>query len=239
MNRRDFDIDHIDPRWEEGRDYQLVCGRDCPANYKEEYPTQNKRKNNRFLPWRWSRDEIGVVPEEYGDLALFLVGADIENDLPGEWVLMEFLSEEWFEATTKTYGLAIAHETWRKEFPEEFRKSVENLKKWCKENRKESLQYLQKARNVFKEKYNNMTEEELLERSRVISEATKKAMAELPPDKKKRQLEGARKGREKGAHKQHLQRWMCTVTGYITTPAPLSRYQKARGIDPLNRVRVQ
>jgi hypothetical protein len=128
---------------------------------------------------------------------------------------------------------------WREEKPEEAKKTVDIMRKWCEENREESLQYLQKARTVSREKYNNMTEEELRERSRVISEATKKAMAELPPDKKERQLEGARKGREKGAHKQHLQRWMCTVTGYITTPAPLSRYQKARGIDPLNRVRVQ
>ena len=23
-----YEIDHIDPRWEEGRDYQLICGRD-------------------------------------------------------------------------------------------------------------------------------------------------------------------------------------------------------------------
>jgi hypothetical protein len=41
------------------------------------------------------------VPEEPGDLALFLV-----ND---EWVLMEFLSDDWFEATKRTRGTTALH----------------------------------------------------------------------------------------------------------------------------------
>jgi hypothetical protein len=44
--------------------------------------------------------------------------------------------------------------------------------------------------------------------------------------------------RQRGAETQHAQRWQCTVTGYITTPGPLSRYQKTRGIDVSNRKRV-
>ena len=40
------------------------------------------------------------------------------------------------------------------------------------------------------------------------------------------------------AAKQHAQRWRCLVTGYETTPAPLSRYQRARGIDTSLRERV-
>lgn len=35
------------------------------------------------------------------------------------------------------------------------------------------------------------------------------------------------------------QKWQCTVTGYISTPAGLSNYQKKRGIPPHNRKRVQ
>jgi hypothetical protein len=35
------------------------------------------------------------------------------------------------------------------------------------------------------------------------------------------------------------QRWQCTVTGYISTPAGLSNYQKKRGIPSHNRVRIQ
>jgi len=242
MNRRDFDIDHIDPKWEEGRDYQLVCGfKEEPKNLRVEDPTENKRKNNRFIPWRWISDEIGQVPCNLGDLAYFLVGADIEKDIPGEWVLMEFLSEEWYEATSKHYGRSVARERWVKENPDAFKEQVDKLMNWCKENREESLGYLKKARDISQEKFRNMSEDELKERSQVISEATKKAMANLPADKRERLLEGGRKGREKGAHLQHLQRWMCTVTGYITTPAPLSRYQKARGIDhkdPNNRIRI-
>ena len=58
-------------------------------------------KSNRFLPWRYCADEIGQKPCETGDWVQFLVGFDIEKDIPGEWVLMEFESPEWFETTTK------------------------------------------------------------------------------------------------------------------------------------------
>jgi hypothetical protein len=33
----------------------------------------------------------------------------------------------------------------------------------------------------------------------------------------------------------NTERWQCTVTGYITTAGPLTRYQKTKGIDPTNR----
>ena len=33
------------------------------------------------------------------------------------------------------------------------------------------------------------------------------------------------------------QRWQCTVTGKVSCAAPLTRWQRARGIDPSNRVR--
>ena len=33
-------------------------------------------------------------------------------------------------------------------------------------------------------------------------------------------------------------RWQCTVTGKISTPGPLARYQRARGIDPSNRIQI-
>jgi hypothetical protein len=34
------------------------------------------------------------------------------------------------------------------------------------------------------------------------------------------------------------QRWQCTVTVKISNPGPLTRYQRARGIDPTNRVKL-
>lgn len=101
--KHEVEIDHIDPRWEEGRDYQLVCGFETdPRNLREVDYSSNRKKSNRFLPWRWSREELGVVPQEPGDLALFL---DPDTN---EWVLEEFLSEWWFEKTRKLCGQSIA-----------------------------------------------------------------------------------------------------------------------------------
>ena len=33
--RRDWHIDHVDPKWAEGREYQLVCGLDVVYNMAE------------------------------------------------------------------------------------------------------------------------------------------------------------------------------------------------------------
>ena len=38
--------------------------------------------------------------------------------------------------------------------------------------------------------------------------------------------------------KSSSQRWQCTITDYITNAGPLTNYQKARGIDTSNRVRL-
>jgi hypothetical protein len=40
------------------------------------------------------------------------------------------------------------------------------------------------------------------------------------------------------AARLNTQRWKCTVTGHISTPGPLTNYQRARGIDPSNRVLI-
>ena len=95
----DTEIDHIDPRWKEGRDYQLVCGFErCHMNLCERDKIDNVRKSNRFLPWRVCVDEIGGIPIEPGDLCLFL------DPDTGEWVLEEFLGSWWFEKTKKFAG---------------------------------------------------------------------------------------------------------------------------------------
>ena len=52
-------------------------------------------------------------------------------------------------------------------------------------------------------------------------------------------FEARKEGGKKGARKQHTQKWQCTETRYISTPCGLSSYQKARGIDTSNRIRVQ
>jgi hypothetical protein len=40
-----------------------------------------------------------------------------------------------------------------------------------------------------------------------------------------------------GGNAVSKQRWQCTVTGKVSAAGPLTGYQKARGIDPANRVR--
>ncbi len=217
MNRRDFDIDHIDPRWEEGRDYQFVCGLDSSTNFRESDPSFNVSKSNRFLPWRWCRDEIGVVPENPGDLAHFLVGADIENDIPGEWVLMEFLSEEWFEATKDTHGAAA-------------RNNFRHLEEFHKANPEEKFKTLEKGRSKH-----------LLWRSQ--NPGYEHAHAQMMRDRriqKEKENPELFKERMRKVHEHHKYRWKCLVTGHISNAEGLTRYQNNRGIPPTpeNRIRI-
>jgi hypothetical protein len=253
MNRRDFDIDHIDPVWRDGRDYQLVCGfkRD-PKNLREEDPSINTAKSNRFLPWRWCRDEIGVVPEEPGDLALFLVN--------GEWVLMEFMSDEWFEATRGTSGQSKGNdkqwETWRNSpelLDERNRKIVETLTKKKREDpsfeeeriRKSTENNLKSRQEKpemwervyegnsgkMKELWSSLPEEERIRRCQHLIDASRRD-ASTPEGRKKR---------SEGAKKQAQERYMCLITGYISTAQWVTIRQRKLGIDPspANRVKVK
>jgi hypothetical protein len=52
-------------------------------------------------------------------------------------------------------------------------------------------------------------------------------------------IENCRKNGSKAALRLNSGRWMCTVTGHISTPAGLSRYQRNRDIDVSNRVLLQ
>jgi hypothetical protein len=127
--RPDYEWDHIDPRWEEGRDYQLVCGLDNHHNFSERERTLNVQKSNRFLPWRVAKDEVGSVPIDKGDLCQFL---DLET---GEWVLEEFLGDWFSEKTRHLTGnslggrvqyenqLGIFHPKWAEQRVENSRKN--------------------------------------------------------------------------------------------------------------------
>jgi hypothetical protein len=44
--------------------------------------------------------------------------------------------------------------------------------------------------------------------------------------------------RRQAAYAQHAQKWQCTVTGYISTAAGLSHYQRHKGIDISNRIKI-
>jgi len=39
--------------------------------------------------------------------------------------------------------------------------------------------------------------------------------------------------------KTNLQKWKCTITGYVSNAGGLSNYQKHKGIDTSNRIRIQ
>jgi hypothetical protein len=43
---------------------------------------------------------------------------------------------------------------------------------------------------------------------------------------------------KKGRKAQQTQKWQCTETGYVSNAAGLTRYQKAKGINPSNRIKV-
>ena len=53
-----------------------------------------------------------------------------------------------------------------------------------------------------------------------------------------RNKEGYKKGGEISSSKLNSQKWQCTVTGFISTAGPLSRYQRKRGINTNNRVKL-
>jgi len=47
-----------------------------------------------------------------------------------------------------------------------------------------------------------------------------------------------REERKQIVEKTNSQKWMCLETGYITTSGPLTKYQRAKGIDTSKRVRI-
>jgi hypothetical protein len=44
---------------------------------------------------------------------------------------------------------------------------------------------------------------------------------------------------KKGAKNTNSQKWQCTKTGFVSTSGALSRYQRKRGIDTSNRIRIE
>jgi len=85
-------LDHLDPVWfEPGKEDQEICGLDLSCNYREVDISENSRKSDRFLPYRFIGDQL--PPCQSGDLALFLVNE--------EWCLIPFLGDEWYAETTR------------------------------------------------------------------------------------------------------------------------------------------
>lgn len=59
------------------------------------------------------------------------------------------------------------------------------------------------------------------------------------PEFNEKVIENCRKNGRKAALRLNSERWVCTVTGFISTSAGLSRYQRKRDIDTCNRTLLQ
>jgi hypothetical protein len=78
--------------------------------------------------------------------------------------------------------------------------------------------------------YQNIDREQLVKNGNYVYE-NKLGIYKLTPEQ---HSENGKKGGTASAS----QRWMCTVTGYTCNAGPLTRYQRNRGIDPSNRIRI-
>ncbi len=87
-------IDHRDPLWKKGRDYQLVCGLETAPNLRLCSLGENASKSNRFIPWRVNSRL--PPPEEPGDWAWFL-NLDTEK-----WEFIQWLGPRWKELSHTT-----------------------------------------------------------------------------------------------------------------------------------------
>ncbi len=56
---------------------------------------------------------------------------------------------------------------------------------------------------------------------------------------KEKMSEDGRKGGKISSKKLNTEKWICLVTGYISTSGPLTIYQRKRGIDTINRMKVK
>lgn len=201
--------DHLEPVWKEGRDYQLVCGLEEPVNKRLETFGQNSSKSNRFVPWR----TFGVCPppEEPGDLCWFL---NLETE---EWEFTSWLGDRWFQLTRKTCS--------------EYFNGVSNavLLNSLKTEDGRSVKAVEGGINSR----NNPNS--ALNRPREVMSAHGRAGGTIS---KQEGLGIFAPGQQSaGGVAASKQRWECTVTGKVSAAGPLTGWQKARGIDPSNRVR--
>jgi len=208
-----YDWDHIDPDYPEScdRPYQMVCGFTNPFNLIERDRSLNSSKSNRFLSWRVAQDEIGSVPVNPGDLCQFL------NRETGEWVLEEFMGRWWFEQTRDLCGAYVsghlngastyANKTGMWGLPLERRKEI--LRRGGLTTGRRNAQ-TGRMREVQK----------LRPRENLVAQGKKIGLKA----KETGQILEAQK-------KANKTKFICLVTGKITTSGPLAQWQKKRGID--------
>ena len=80
-----FTVEHIDPK-----NGVLVSGLDIDINVIIAEESYNKRKTNRFVPYRV---KTYLAPVNFGETGEFLID--------GEWMICEFGGTEWWAESTK------------------------------------------------------------------------------------------------------------------------------------------
>ena len=109
-------VEHFDPR-----KHSLVCGLDIQENITVVDESYNKRKTNRFVPYRVC--EYGA-PQLFGDVGEFLI--------LGEWVICEFGGDAWWNES----GRLGCSQTSRKKTFEGASRVFFDGTRWKKETRK-------------------------------------------------------------------------------------------------------
>jgi len=80
-----LDLEHIDPR-----NSDHICGLENEFNEVIADSTYNKRKNNRFVPYRVCEH---LAPVTFGDIGEFLI--------EGKWVVCEFGGKTWWGESSR------------------------------------------------------------------------------------------------------------------------------------------
>lgn len=168
----------------------------------------------------------------------------------------------WELYTPKKQILEIfdySDEGWLKaqEIEKQLIKPVYNTDKWCLNEScggKISLEVSRKVGREYGKIYGNLTYDRKTgvhgrSKEKMVDDARKagKRSYELgvgvfnrtPEEHSAASRKGGKIGGKKGGKSVNLQRWQCTITGYISTPSGLFKYQKSRGIETTNRIRIK
>jgi hypothetical protein len=108
-------IEHFDPR-----KHPLVCGLDVEENVSVVDESYNKRKTNRFVPYRVKEYN---APRFFGDTGEFLI--------KNEWVVCEFGGTEWWDES----GYLGCSQTSRKRYYPDCSRVFFDGERWTKETK--------------------------------------------------------------------------------------------------------
>jgi len=201
-------LEHIDPR-----NSDHICGLENDFNEVIAESTYNNRKNNRFVPYRVCDHP---APVTFGDVGEFLIN--------GEWVVCEFGGDLWWNE-----GHRIGCNVTKGKDYERTQKQRDNLREISYKHRNDPRCVEGRLRGA-----KAPSSEKQKEAARRQGYANRGITRDLSPEAAEKRADGGRQGGKTVGR----QRWECLVTGRVSTPGGLARYQKARGIDPSLRRRI-